>query len=85
LPKRGGVRRAVLVFGGFYFFAGFVGLNNPLKPASFGHGAEEEVRIAGKDWQGGAEKISCGGGVGLLRFPLLDLFHNFVEARVGRT
>ena len=85
MPQRGGVRRAVLVFGGFYFFAGFVGRNNPLKPAGFGHGAKEEVGIAGKHWQGGAKKISCGRRVGLLRFSFLDLFHNFVEARVGRT
>jgi hypothetical protein len=84
LPKRGGVGRAVLVFSGFYFFTGFVGRNNPLKPAGFGHGAEEEVRIAGQDRQGGTEKIGGGGGVGLLCFPFLDLFRNFVHAGLGR-
>ena len=84
MPQRGSVRRAVFVFRGFYFFAGFVGRNNPLKPASFGHGAEKEVRVAGKDWQRGAEKISGGSGVGFLRFAFLNLVRYFVHAWIGR-
>ena len=84
MPQRGSVRRAVFVFRGFYFFAGFVGRNNPLKPASFGHGAEKEVRVAGKDWQRSAEKISGGGRVGFLRFTFLNLFRYFVHAWIGR-
>ena len=84
MPQRGSVRRAILVFGGFYFFAGFVGRNNPLKPASFGHGAKEEVCIPGEEWQRGAEKISSGGRVGFLRFAFLNLFRHFVQTGIGR-
>ena len=84
MPKRWGVRRAVLVFGGFYFFARFVGRNNPLKPACFCHGGEEKTRIAGKDWQGGSEKISGSGRVGFLRFTFLNLFRHFVQAGIRR-
>lgn len=84
MPKSGGIRRAILVFSGFYFFSRFVGRNNPLKPASFGHGTEEEVRIAREDWQGGAEKISGGGRVGFLRFAFLNLFRHFVQAGIRR-
>ena len=84
MPQRGSVWRTILVFGGFYFLAWFVGRNNPLKAASFGHGAEEEVRIVGEDWQSGTEKISGGGGVGFLRFAFLNLFRHFVQAGIGR-
>jgi hypothetical protein len=84
LPERGGVGRAVFVFGGFYFFAGFVGRNNPLKPAAFGHGAEKEVCVASKDWQGGAKKISGREWIGLLRFAFLNQFRHFVHAGIGR-
>lgn len=80
-----GVWRAILVFGGFYFFYGLLGRNNPVKPAVFGHGAEEEVCVAGKDREGGAEKITRGGGVGFLSFALLDLVHYFANVLIGTT
>jgi len=84
LLEGGSVGRAVFVFGGFYFLAGFVGRNNPIKSAVFGHGAEEKVCVAGKDGESGTEKVSGGGGIGFLRFAFLDLFHHFINVRVGR-
>ena len=72
LLKCGGVGRAVFVFGRFYFFAGFVGRNNPVKPAILSHSTQEEVRVAGEDRESGTEKITCGDGIGFLCFALLD-------------
>ena len=80
-----GVGWAIFVFRCLYFFAGFVGRNNPVKPAVFGHGAEEEVCIAGHNRESSAEKITCGDGIGFLRFAFLNLFNHFVDVRVGRT
>jgi len=82
LLKGGGVGRAVFVFGCFYFFAGFVGRNNPVKPAVFSHGAEEEVCVASQDRQRCAEEITGGDGIGLLCFAFLDQFNDFVDVRV---
>ncbi len=80
-----GVWRAIFVFGGFDFFYRLLGRNNPVKPAAFGHGTEEKVCIAGEDRERGAEKITRGGGIGFLRFALLNLFHYFANVRIGRT
>ena len=81
----GGVGRAVFVFRRFYFFAGFIGRDNPFKSAVFGHGAEEEVCVAGEDRESSAKKIRGGHRVGFLGFASLDQFNHLVEMRVGRT
>src|SRR6266481_6069375 len=58
LLQRWGVRRAVFVFRRFYFFARFVGRNNPFKSAILCHRTKEEVCVAGEDRQGGTEKLT---------------------------
>jgi len=82
LLECGGVGRTVFVFGRFYFFAGFVGRNNPVKPAILSHSAQEEVRVAGKDRESSPQKISCGNGIGFLRFTFLDLLNHLVDVRI---
>ena len=82
LLKCGSVGRAVFVLGRLFLFARFVGRNNPFKPAVLGHGAEREMRIAREDRESGAEKISRGGRVGLLRFAALDQVHHLVDLRI---
>jgi len=82
LLKGGRVGGPVFVFRRFYFFAGLIGRNNPVKPAIFRHGAEEEVRVAGKDRQSGTEKITRGDGIGFLCLAFLNQFNHFVDVRV---
>jgi len=82
LLKCRGVGRAVFVLGRLFLFARFVGRNNPFKSAIFGHGAEQEVRIAGEDRESGAEKITRGGGIGLLRFAALNQLHHLVDVGI---
>ncbi len=82
LLKCRGVWRAIFVFGKFFFFARFVGGNNPLKPAIFRHGAEHEMRIAREDRESGAKKITRGGRIGLLRFAALNQVHHLVDVRI---
>ena len=83
--QRGRVRRAVFFLGALLAAKGLFGRNHPLEGAVLVHDAFEEVRVARNQGQGGAQKI---GGVlrnGFLRLAVFDLFHNFREARVGRT
>ncbi len=82
LLEGGGVGRAVFVFRRFCFFAGFVGRNYPFKSAIFGHGAEEEVRVAGEDRQRGTEKITRGNRIGFLRLAFLNQINHLADVRV---
>ena len=82
LLEGGGVGRAVFVFRRFCFFAGFVGRNYPFKSAVFGHGAEEEVCVAGEDRQRGTEKITRGNRIGFLRLAFLNQINHLTDVRV---
>lgn len=82
LLKGRGIGRAAFIFRCFYFFARFVGRNNPVKPAVFGHGAKEEVCVTGEDGQRGAEKITSGDGIGFLCLAFLDQLNHLVDVRV---